>query len=83
MQHKTVDKSLNDNLIGLGPSSGVCCSKSCAEVESGSPGVDNGVIDDNLSQLGGDADVQTHGPNELEDMASFLFTSLCIGICIF
>ncbi|KAH8514327.1 hypothetical protein H0E87_007238 [Populus deltoides] len=68
MQHKTVDKSLNDNLIGLGPSSGVCCSKSCAEVESGSPGVDNGVIDDNLSQLGGDADMQTNMPNELEDM---------------
>lgn len=83
MQHKTVDKSLNDNLISLGPSNDVCCSKSSAEVESGSPGVDNGVIDDNLSQIGGDADIQTNRPNELEDMVSFLFTSLCIGICIF
>ncbi|XP_061980092.1 centromere protein C-like [Populus nigra] len=68
MQHITVDKSLNDNLISLGPSSDVCCSKSSAEVESGNPGVDNGVIDDNLSQLGGDADIQTNRPNELEDM---------------
>ncbi|KAJ7003144.1 centromere protein C isoform X2 [Populus alba] len=68
MQHKTVDKSLNDNLISLGPSSDVCCRKSSAEVEIGNPGVDNGVIDDNLSQLGGDADIQTNRPNELEDM---------------
>ncbi|KAI5594040.1 hypothetical protein BDE02_03G049800 [Populus trichocarpa] len=68
MQHKTVDKSLNDNLISLGPSNDVCCSKSSAEVESGSPGVDNGVIDDNLSQIGGDVDIQTNRPNELEDM---------------
>ncbi|KAJ6932662.1 hypothetical protein NC651_008178 [Populus alba x Populus x berolinensis] len=68
MQHNTVDKSLNDNLISLGPSSDVYCRKSSAEVESGNPGVDNGVIDDNLSQLGGDADIQTNRPNELEDM---------------
>ncbi|KAG6782207.1 hypothetical protein POTOM_011600 [Populus tomentosa] len=68
MQHNTVDKSLNDNLISLGPGSDVYCRKSSAEVESGNPGVDNGVIDDNLSQLGGDADIQTNRPNELEGM---------------
>jgi hypothetical protein len=83
MQHKTVDKSLNDNLISLGPSNDVCCSKSSAEVESGSPGVDNGVIDDNLSQIGGDVDIQTNRPNELEDMVSFLFSSLCFAIFFF
>ncbi|KAJ6415914.1 hypothetical protein OIU84_004660 [Salix udensis] len=68
MQHKTADKSLNDNLSSLGPGSDVCCSKSSAEVESGSPGVDNGVIGENLSQLGGDMDIQTNRPNELEVM---------------
>lgn len=70
MQHKTADKSLNDS---LGPASDVCCGKSSAEVESGSPGVDNGVIGENLSQLGGDMDIQTNRPNELEVMVSFLF----------
>ncbi|KAJ6696203.1 CENTROMERE PROTEIN C [Salix koriyanagi] len=68
MQHKTADKSLNDNLSSLGPGSDVCCSKSSAEVESGSPGVDNGVIGENLSHLGGDMDIQTNRPNELEVM---------------
>ncbi|KAJ6348159.1 hypothetical protein OIU76_004606 [Salix suchowensis] len=68
MQHKTADKSLNDNLSSLGPGSDVCCSKSSAEVESGSPGVNNGVIGENLSHLGGDMDIQTNRPNELEVM---------------
>ncbi|KAF9685221.1 hypothetical protein SADUNF_Sadunf03G0032200 [Salix dunnii] len=67
IQHKTADKSLNDNLSILGPSSDVFCSKSSAEVESGNP-VDNGVIGENLSQLGADMDIQTIRPNELEDI---------------
>ena len=76
-------KALNDNLTSLGSGSDVRPSKSSAEVENSNVGVDNGITYEYLSQLGGDADVQTNGPNELEDMVSFLFTSLCIGICIF
>ncbi|CAK7356641.1 unnamed protein product [Dovyalis caffra] len=61
IQQKTVDKSLNDNLSSLGSGSNVCSSKSSAEVENSNIGVD-----ENLSLLGGDVDIQTNGPNELE-----------------
>ncbi|KAI5602520.1 hypothetical protein BDE02_01G161300 [Populus trichocarpa] len=61
-------KALNDNLTSLGSGSDVRPSKSSAEVENSNVGVDNGITYEYLSQLGGDADVQTNGPNELEDM---------------
>ncbi|KAG6736272.1 hypothetical protein POTOM_060991 [Populus tomentosa] len=61
-------KALNDNLTSLGSGSDVCPSKSSAEVENSNVGVDNGITYEYLSQLGGDADVQNNGPNELEDM---------------
>ncbi|KAL3610586.1 hypothetical protein D5086_001606 [Populus alba] len=61
-------KALNDNLTSLGSGSDVCPSKSSAEVENSNVGVDNGITYEYLSQLGGDADVQKNGPNELEDM---------------
>ena len=76
-------KALNNNLTSLGSGSDGRPSKSSAEVENSNVGVDDGITYEYLSQLGGDADVQKNGPNELEDMVSFLFTSLCIGICIF
>ncbi|XP_061962848.1 centromere protein C-like [Populus nigra] len=61
-------KALNDNLTSLGSGSDVRPSKSSAEVENSNVGVDNGITYEYLSQLGGDADIQTNGPNELEDM---------------
>ncbi|XP_011013527.1 PREDICTED: uncharacterized protein LOC105117535 isoform X1 [Populus euphratica] len=61
-------KALNDNLTSLGSGGDVRPSKSSAEVENSNVGVDNGIMYEYSSQLGGDADVQTNGPNELEDM---------------
>ncbi|KAL9368612.1 hypothetical protein Peur_039811 [Populus x canadensis] len=61
-------KALNDNLTSLGSGSDVRPSKSSAEVENSNVGVDNEITYEYLSQLGGDADVQTNGPNELEAM---------------
>nr|XP_034900009.1 centromere protein C-like isoform X3 [Populus alba] len=62
------DKSLNDNLTSAGSVSDGCPSRSSTEVKNRDVGADNVIIDENSSQLGGDMDIQTKGPNAVEDM---------------
>lgn len=74
------NKSMNDNLTSFGSSSDNP-SESGAVLEHNNAGMDNGVIDENLSQPDADANVQTNGPNEMEDVVSFLY---CLaGILLF
>jgi hypothetical protein len=76
------DKSLNDILTSPGSGSDGCPSRSSAEVKNRDVGADNVIIDENSSQLGGDMDIQTKGPNAVEDMVSFLVNSICIVLTL-